>query len=156
MTAIIAKESGLDQEFLSKIDETKDADKELYLTSNPMKYAIAAQEKVIKEIAKNGSCVIVGRAADYVLKDMNNVIKIFIHAPIETRIKNVMKMYNDKRKDAIRNIEKSDKVRKQYYEIIASRHWGMASNYDLTVDSSIGTNETANLICDYVNKRNLK
>jgi len=81
LTAIAAEESGLDKEFISKLNRKNNILHDLYLTTAPVKYAIEAQEKVIKKIASKGSCVIVGRAADYVLRNHKNLVKIFIYAP---------------------------------------------------------------------------
>ncbi len=152
MTALAAKESGLDKEFISDINSTKDVMHDLYLTTAPVKYAIEAQEKVIKMIAKKGSCVLVGRAADYVLRNNKNLIRIFIYAPKEYRIKKVMEMYHDTKEKALKNIEKSDKNRASYYEIISGQKWGNPENYDLCIDSSIGKEKTTEIICDYINK----
>ncbi|MDE5630196.1 MAG: cytidylate kinase family protein, partial [Bacilli bacterium] len=87
LTAIAAEESGLDKEFVSKLNQKNNILHDLYLTTAPVKYAIEAQEKVIKKIASNGSCVIVGRAADYVLRNNKKLIRIFIYAPEDYRIK---------------------------------------------------------------------
>ena len=152
MTALAAKESGLDKEFVSNINESKDILHDLYLTTSPIKYAILAQEKVIKMIASKGSCVLVGRAADYVLRDNKNVIRIFIYANLDYRIKNVMEMYNDTKENAKKNILKSDKNRASYYEMVSSKTWGNPENYDLCIDSSIGKEKTAEIICDYITK----
>ena len=148
MTAITAKESGLDKEFISKINQKGDIMHKLYLTTTPVKYAIEAQEKVIKMIAEKGSCVLVGRAADYVLRDNDKVVNIFIYAPKEYRIKNVMKMYKDSKSEAIKNIIKSDKNRANYYKIISGKNWGSPENYDLSIDSSIGLEKVADIICE--------
>lgn len=152
MTALAAKESGLDKEFVSNINKSKDILHDLYLTTSPIKYAILAQEKVIKMIASKGSCVLVGRAADYVLRDNKNVIRIFIYANLDYRIKNVMEMYNDSKENAKKNILKSDKNRASYYEMVSSQTWGNPENYDLCIDSSIGKEKTAEIICDYITK----
>ncbi len=152
MTALAAKESGLDKEFISNINNSKDILHDLYLTTSPIKYAILAQEKVIKMIANKGSCVLVGRAADYVLRDNKNVIRIFIYAPLDYRIKNIMEMYNDTKEDAKKNILKSDKNRASYYEMVSSQTFGNPENYDLCIDSSIGKEKTAEIICDYITK----
>ncbi len=153
MTALAAKESGLDKEFISNINENKDILHDLYLTSTPVKYAIEAQEKVIKMIASKGSCVLVGRASDYVLKDNKNVIKVFIYAPFEYRVKKVMEMYKDTKDKAIKNVLKSDKNRASYYELISGNTWGNPVNYDLCINSKIGKLETANVIVDYIKNR---
>ncbi len=152
MTALAAKESGLDKEFISSINSSKDIMHELYLTSTPVKYAIEAQEKVIKMIGEKGSCVLVGRAADYVLRNNKNVVRIFIYAKKEYRIKKVMEMYHDNKEKALKNIERSDKNRASYYEMISNQKWGNPENYDLCIDSSIGKEKTTEIICDYINK----
>lgn len=148
MTAIAAKESGLDKEFVSKINQTGDVMHELYLTTQPVKYAIEAQQKVIQKIAENGSCVLVGRAADYILKENPNLVKVFIYAPKEYRIKKVMEMYGDSEKQAPKSIEKSDKNRSSFYTLVTGQNWGNPENYDLCIDSSIGKEETAKIICE--------
>ncbi len=152
MTALAAKESVLDKEFISDINSNKDIMHDLYLTTSPVKYAIEAQDKIIKMIASKGSCVIVGRAADYVLRNNNNVVKIFIYAPLDYRIEKVMEMYNDTKNKAKKNIERSDKNRASYYEMISGEKWMNPSNYDLCIDSSIGKEKTAEIILDYVKK----
>ena len=154
MTAIAAKESGLDKEFVSKINQSSNIMHDLYLTTSPVQYAIDAQNKAIRKIAEKGSCVLVGRAADYVLQDYKNLIKIFIYAPKDYRVRNVMEMYNDSQKDAIKNVEKSDKNRASYYKIISGKTWGDINNYDLCINSSIGKEKTADIICEYINKIN--
>ncbi len=151
MITLAAKESGLNREFISDIHKNSpDIMRDLYLSSNAVQYAIKAQDAIIREIAENGSCVIVGRAADYILKDYDNVVRIFIHAPQDYRIQRVMDVYGDTPKEARVNIERSDKARASYYEHISSTHWGDARNYELTVDSSDGVEKTAQFIVRYI------
>lgn len=151
MITLAAKESGLNREFISDIHKNSpDIMRDLYLSSNAVQYAIKAQDAIIREIAENGSCVIVGRAADYILKDYDNVVRIFIHAPQDYRIQRVMDLYGDTPKEARVNIERSDKARASYYEHISGTHWGDARNYELTVDSSDGVEKTAQFIVRYI------
>jgi len=150
LTAIAAQESGLDQEFISKLNQNGNVLHDLYLTTTPVKYAIAAQEKVIRKIASKGSCVIVGRAADYVLRNNKKLIRIFIYAPEEYRIKSVMEMYGDNNKEAKKNINKSDKNRASYYKMISNSTFGDVNNYDLCIDSSIGPEKTAEIIINFI------
>ena len=150
MTALAAQENGLDREFIDKINRDKNILRELYLTTTPVKYAIEAQEKAINMIADKGACVIVGRAADYVLRDRKNIVKIFIHASKDYRINNIMEMYHDTKDEARKNIEKSDKNRSSYYKMISGKNWGESQNYDLCIDSSIGKEKTAEIICNYI------
>lgn len=151
MVALAAHESGLDKEFISDIHKNApDILRELYLNSSAVRMAIAAQEKIIRKIADNGSCVIVGRAADYVLRDYKNVVRIFIHAPKRYRIRRVMEIYGDSLDDARRNIRRSDKARSSYYRHISGRRWADGRHYNLSVDSSVGVEKAANLILAYV------
>ena len=126
--------------------------RELYLSTSAVRQAVLAQEKAINMIADMGSCVIVGRAADYVLRDRENVVRVFIHAPKEYRVKMVMKMYGDTEQEGRRSIARSDSARGTYYKNISGCEWGDAHQYELTVDSSFGAEKAAGLICDYIRR----
>ncbi len=157
MTALAAEESGLAADYVSKLnDNSPKVMYDLYLSTTPAKEAIKAQDKIIRKIADNGSCVIVGRASDYVLRDYENVVRVFISAPKDYRIKKVMEMYNDSETKAKKSILKSDKARANYYNMIANLEWGKAENYDLCVNSAIGPEATAEVICDYIKNINRK
>lgn len=151
MIALAAHESGLDKEFISDVHKNSpDILRDLYLSTRVVQQAITAQEKIIRKIANNGACVIVGRSADYVLKGRENVIRVFIHAPMEYRIGRVMEVYGDTLKDAKHNIRRSDKARAAYYRHVSGSRWGSAENYELTVDSSVGLEKSAEIILSYV------
>ena len=154
MTALAAQEAGLDREFIDKLNSSGNILRDLYLTSEPVKYAIEAQEKVVNMIADKGACVIVGRAADYILRDRKNVVRVFITANDDFRIKNIMNIYKDNKAEATKNMKKSDKNRASYYKTISGKEWGKADNYDLCIDSSIGTKDTANIIINYIKSIN--
>ncbi len=155
IAAITAKESGFQEEFLSSFKEENDSLYQLYLTTSPAKYAIEAQEKVLKKISQKGSCVLVGRAADYVLRNEANVIRIFIYAPLEYRVKKVMEMYKDSKMKAKKNIELSDRNRASYYEMISGQVWGKIENYDLCINANIGKEKTCEMIYQYIKEREL-
>lgn len=108
----------------------------------------------IKEIAKKGNCVIVGRAADYILKEDEKLVRIFLYAPLEYRLNKVMKIYHDSHEDALRYIHKSDYSRKSYYEVISNKIWGDKSNYDLCLDCKLGNETIKDIICNYVKSLN--
>jgi len=153
MIALAARESGLNQEFISDIHKNSpDILRDLYLSTRVVQYAVAAQEKIIRKISDNGSCVIVGRAADYVLRNYDNVVRVFIHAPKEYRIGRVMEIYGDSRQEAQRNIHRSDKARAAYYKHISDNRWGDARHYELMVDSSVGIEKTADMLLQYVSQ----
>ncbi len=154
MVALAAHESGLDKEFISDIHKNApDALRELYLSSTAVQQAIKAQASIIRKIADNGTCVIVGRAADYVLKDYDNVVRVFIHAPKQFRMQRVMEVYGDTPSEAKCNIRRSDKARASYYRHISGHRWGDARQYQLTLDSSVGIEETADIIVKYVSEQ---
>lgn len=151
MTALAAKESGLAKEYISGINSNPDAVMhELYLSTNVVRQAVAAQSTAINMIADMGSCVIVGRAADFVLQGRDRLVRIFIHAPKSYRMKKVMEMYGDSEEQARQSLNHSDGARSAYYKTISGNEWGNPHNYELCVDSSIGEEGTANLICDYI------
>lgn len=150
LTALAAQESGLDQEYIKKVN-SNDGEQimhELYLTTSPAKYAIEAQDAALHDISKHGSCVIVGRAADYVLRDSTKLLRVFIYAPKDFRVRNVMGMYGDSEKEASKNIERSDKNRADYYSLISGQEWGDPQNYDLCIDASLGQEKVAKIIAD--------
>ena len=151
LLAVTAKESGLSEGYLNELNIRDDEGimRELYLSSAPVEYAIKAQRQAIEEIAKHGSCVIVGRAADYVLRNNKKVLRVFISAPDKYRIKKLKEMYGDKPAEAKKSIKRSDANRASYYNAISGLEWGKRENYDLCLDSSIGNEETAKIIAEY-------
>ena len=151
MTALAAQESGLDREFIADINTNSPAVlHSLYLSTNVIQRAVIAQEKVIKRIAEEGSCVIVGRAADYVLKDNEDLLRVFIYAPDEYRIGRIMEVYGDSYENAKKHVRRSDEARASYYKKISGLSWGDRHNYDLVVNGSVGLEESAEIICSYV------
>ncbi|NCB92089.1 MAG: cytidylate kinase-like family protein [Clostridia bacterium] len=101
-----------------------------------------AQREAIKEIAAKGSCVIIGRTADYTLKD-EKPFRVFLSADEETRIQRVCGRDNLSEKDAMKKIHKMDKLRAAYYNEYADAAWGKADNYDLCINLSRITVEKA-------------
>lgn len=162
-----AKESGLCEEIFENFDE-KPTSSFLYslvmdpyslgYTSNgfemPLNHKVfLAAFDTIKKIADEGPCVIVGRCADYALHDYNNCVNLFIHAPMEERIKRISKKYDltaDKAKDMIL---KKDKQRASYYNYYSTHKWADIKNYHLSIDSSLlGIDGTMNMIADFVKR----
>lgn len=96
-----------------------------------------AQSDVIKSICEKGSCVIVGRTADYVMRDHPGLLSIFVHAPEEHRAKAILERGEAKSmEEALEKAHKFDRSRESYYNYFTNRHWGRADNYDLTFNSS--------------------
>ncbi len=111
------------------------------------------QSDVIRDIASKGDAIFVGRASDYVLRDMN-CLDVFICAPVEDRRKRISERLGITEDEAGRLIEKNDKARAEYYNFFTFGHWGKASNYDLCIDSSIlGIEGTADYIIDFLRRK---
>ena len=149
-----AKESGLCEEVLKNHDEKPTGSflynlvmdtysfgyNSLSYVDMPVSHKVfIAQFDTIKNIAKDGPCVIVGRCADYALQDFDNVLNLFIYSKPEECVKRIMKRFPDIRstEEARQMIIKKDKQRKSYYDYYSSTKWGHVDTYDLSVDSSV-------------------
>ncbi|NCA67941.1 MAG: cytidylate kinase-like family protein [Clostridia bacterium] len=116
----------------------------------------AAQFHAVAKFAESSSCVIVGRCADYLLKDKPDVIKIFVRADTDSRVKRVMRLYKLNEKDAKKLIKKTDKVRIDYYGIHTQQKWGDAKNYDLLINTAaIGISGAAEVIIKYIELKDI-
>lgn len=112
------------------------------------------QAKIIRQLAEEESCVIIGRCADYVLKDYDNVLSVFIHAPQEFCLEEAAKKRSMDLKELERFIHKTDKYRGEYYKYHTGREWTDARNYDLCLDSSkLGFERCVDEIIAYMNVR---
>ena len=112
------------------------------------------QAKVVKELAERENCVIVGRCADYVLKDYDHVLSVFIHGPKDFCMQEAAKKINLTGKELERFITKTDKERADYYKYYTGREWTDARNYDLCLDSSkLGFERCVEEIIAYMNVR---
>lgn len=101
----------------------------------------------IKKLADKGPCVLIGRCADYALKDRDDVINLFITAPLENRIERVARRNGITRDEAKERIKRTDKARASYYNYYSSKDWGDAKSYDLCIDSSLlGIESTVELL----------
>lgn len=114
-----------------------------------------AQCQVMKDLVDRKPCVIVGRTADYVLRDYCPVISVFLHAPIEDRVKRIIERGDCDTHDAAeKRADKIGKLRAEYYNFYTDKLWGHADSYDLCLDSSLlGIEGTAQFIVDFVKRR---
>ena len=95
-----------------------------------------------------------GRAADYILKDYDNVVKVFVHAPLEDCVNTLMEMFGGTRKEIIKKIESIDKRRAEYYKYYTGRDWQDAKNYDLCLNSSkLGFQKCVEIVKAYLDIR---
>ena len=151
-----AENSGVHPEFFRHNDERK-----RFFTFGYSQNAIndeglfKIQSDAIRSIAENGSAVFVGRAADYVLRDLR-CLDVFVSAPLEWRKALVAERSRLSSEEAEKLIVKKDKTREYWYNFFTFGNWGVASNYDLCVDSSIlGLEGTADLIIDFARREGL-
>ena len=112
------------------------------------------QSDAIRKAASEGSCVFLGRCADYVLRDFDNVVNIFVTASIDFRVELVSKVKGLDADHARKLIEQVESARAQYYNYYTGKKWGAAESYDFCIDASIlGLEVTEKLIADYICKR---
>jgi len=114
-----------------------------------------AQCQVMKSLVDRKSCVIVGRTADYVLRDYCPLVSVFLHAPIDERVARIIERGDCETEAAAQKMaDKINRLRSEYYNFYTDKLWGHAESYDITIDSSLlGVDGTAQLIADFVIKR---
>lgn len=105
------------------------------------------QNNVIRDLADKGSCVIVGRCADYILRDHTDVLNVFVHADAEFRADRIVRLYGETLDKPAKRLKEKDDKRRTYYRHYTGRVWGAASNYDVTLDSGrIGVEHCADIV----------
>ena len=126
----------------------------LYKSNFSQESLFQFQSDAIRKAAKEGSCVFVGRCADYVLRDFPNVVNIFITASMEYRVEQIMNKQHLNEEAARAFIEKRENQRAEYYNYYTGKKWGHAASYDLCIDSSIlGLVETEKIIAEFIRKK---
>jgi len=165
---IASQQSGVKEEFFERVDEKKhfslfpglfgirtsvtdDLFSNYYLSNETL---FLIQSDIMRKLAEEGSCIFVGRCADYVMKEQPNCLNIFISADTSDRIKRISERHNMTDSKAREIIEKTDKSRAGYYNYFSGKVWGAASSYHLCVNSSLlGIEETVNFIRGFAEKR---
>lgn len=162
-----AQESGFNKEIFQKADEISDKSllasairsisssvasmTNFYKNSMSKDSLFQFQSDAIREKAKTESCIIVGRCADYILRDHPRHINIFIRADKEDRIRFISERYNITKAEAEKKIEKVDDQRSEYHDFYCETNWGDCRAYDICVNSSIlGAERTAQYLLEYV------
>lgn len=113
-----------------------------------------AQSGIILEAAQKGSCVLIGRCANYVLREQPELFSVYVTAPLEQRILRIMERNRMSREDAEAAVKKVDQQRKSYYNHHTGGHWGEASDYQLFMDSSrLGVEKTAEKLAELARER---
>ena len=163
---LAAKESGFSEKFFEQNDEQKGFLKNLFHVHVPLlgtsdfykndfsqESLYQFQSDAIRKAASEGSCVFVGRTADYVLREHRNMVTVFVTADIDERIKNVCHRLGCSPDEARKLIESRENTRSSYYNYYTGKRWGDSSSYDLCVNSSLlGLEGTKNFIADFVRR----
>lgn len=139
----IAEESGFTREYVEERDESAAnkgllfhafADRDFYGHSwQDDLWKI--QHKIILDLARKESCVIVGRCADYILRDEADCLKVFVHADMESRAKRIVEQYGERSESPEKRLKDKDKKRAAYYQFYTDMKWGDAANYHVALDS---------------------
>lgn len=147
---LTAEKSGLSEEFLANV-ESQASNSFLFSIVNapysdfkyPYQYdapitdkAFFSQANVIRELAAKNSCVIVGRCADYLLKDESKLLRVFISADMESRRQRIINSYGIDEKESVTKLRKADKSREKYVRHYTGEDWGSIKNHDLVINSS--------------------
>ena len=151
LISLISKKTGLSSNYVEENDQKLVSAK--FVDNNDDKIFIA-EEKVIKNLAKKESCVIVGRCADFILKDNKNVIKVFLYSDEKSKENRVIKYYNVPSNKAHSLINKVNKERKKHYKYYTNQNWDDMNNYDLALNvDSIGIKNCVTLIENYIKSK---
>lgn len=151
LISLSAKESGLSKEYIETIDEKNTTMK---TESNNDDRLFIAETKVIKDLAKKSSCVIVGRCADYILKDNKDVVKVFLYSDEKSKEKRAAKYYNIDKNKASKFIKDINKKRSKHYKYYTGRDWNSRNNYDLLINvDTLGVEKTAIQLENYIKNR---
>ena len=164
---LAAKESGFSEKFFKQNDEKKGflrgllnvqtphlSGGNLYGSNFSQERLFQFQSDAIRKAAQEGSCVFLGRCADYVLRDFDNVVNVFITASMDFRVQLVSKVKELDAEHARKLIEHVESRRAQYYNYYTGKKWGAAESYDLCIDASIlGLEETEKIIATFIRKR---
>lgn len=164
---LAAKESGFNEKFFEQNDEQKGFLKSLFHVHVPLMgennyyknnfsqdSLYQFQSEAIRKAANAGSCVFVGRTADYVLRDYKNTVSVFITANLDHRIQRVCKRHGFDRATARKYIHSKEDNRASYYNYYTGKKWGHSESYDLCINSSLlGIDETEKFIAEFIRKR---
>ncbi len=158
----VAEQSGFSHEFIEEIGEYASVTSSflfnIAVSAHPMGLIdttslsdklYVCQTNIIREFAEKGPCVIVGRCADFVLRDHPNCLHIFIHADKEHRAERILAKYGETKQPIAKRLQEKDSKRKVYYKHYTNRNWGEAQNYHLSLNSGlIGVDKCVDIICD--------
>ena len=148
----VARQTGFTESFIRDAEHKRPTNSFLYdlytsvQTQSVPNQVFIAQAQVIKQAAQRESCVIVGRCADYILRDNPDCLRVFVHAPMDERVRRAREEYGVNQPNLESLVTRQDKARASYYNYFATGKWGERSTYDLCVNSRIGIDAAAAVI----------
>lgn len=158
----VAEETGLSEEYVEENEQKRNSlaplNNGFYSEYNNSNELFNKESELIKEFANKESCVIIGRCADHILENRENVVRVFIYGTIENKIKRVIKHYGiESEEKARKEIERIDKQRENHYNYYTGKEWKNFANYDVCINSdALGVKKSAELICDIVKEKILE
>lgn len=151
----VEKDSGFTKEYINENGESSSTGilTNMLGTSFGRDLVWTSQCKVICQLAKEGPCVIVGRCADYILREKADLLKVFVHADIKKRAERIVSVYGESDVAPEKRIKEKDKRRASYYSYYTDTQWGIATNYDICLDSGkFGIDKCVDIIVDLYKK----
>ena len=154
----LSEQTGLSEEYIENNEQRRNTLDALnngyYFNLSNSDELFVKESKLIKELAEKESCVIIGRCSDFILKDNEDTINIFVYSNMEDKIKRVVERYGFNQKDAEKEIKNIDKQRSNHYKHYTGKKWGENQNYDLCINSdALGVEKSADLICEMIMNR---
>ncbi len=154
----VANETGLSEEYIEsneqKLEGLSNLNNGYYFGLNNSDELFLKESEVIQDLANREACVIIGRCADFILKDREDVIKIFIYSDIENKIRRATQFYGMNKETAEKEIKRIDKLRANHYKHYTEEAWNNHSNYDICINSdTLGVEKTADLICEIIKEK---
>ncbi len=158
--AEIANKTGLSEEYIENQEQKRETlaglNNGYYIGLDNKDELFLKETELIKEIAQKGSCVIVGRCADFILKENKNVIKVFIYSDMEHKIKRAVEYYHLDKNKAEKEIKRINKLRANHYKYYTEREWNNHENYDICLNSdALGVEKVAEMICNIVKEKSV-
>ncbi|MDR1619505.1 MAG: cytidylate kinase-like family protein [Clostridiales bacterium] len=140
---LAAKETGLSETYIEETEQKKTPSLlyNLYVNSKNLPVpdqVFVAQSAIIRRLASEGPCIILGRCADYVLRDHKNCLHVFLYAPLEDRVWRAREEYGESLDAARMMVAKNDRARASYYSHFTAGEWGKCDHYDICINSSLG------------------
>lgn len=154
----VAQETGFSEEYIENTEQKRDILSSLnngyYFGLNNADELFIKETELIKRLASEEPCVIIGRCADFILKDNVNVVNVFVYSNMENKIKRATEIYGLDKLQAEKQIKQIDKLRSNHYKHYTGRDWNNSSNYDICINSdSLGVEKSAELICNVVKEK---